>query len=64
MVGARIRELRLQRGMTQEELAHAASLGRPMLVWVESGQRSLLYERLFDIAEALGVPASAIFEDL
>jgi transcriptional regulator with XRE-family HTH domain len=35
-----------------------------MLVQVERGQRGLLYERLFDIAEALGVPPSALFDNL
>jgi hypothetical protein len=35
-----------------------------MLVQVERGQRGLLYERLFDVAKALDVPASALFDDL
>jgi hypothetical protein len=35
-----------------------------MLVQVERGQRGLLYERLFDIAEALDVPPSALFDNL
>ena len=63
-VGARIRALRAERELTQEQLANAADLGRAMLVQVENGQRGLLYERLFDIADALGVPASALFADL
>jgi transcriptional regulator with XRE-family HTH domain len=63
-VGARIRVLRLERGLTQEELAHASGVARHMLVQVERGQRGLLYERLVDIAEALSVPASALLTDL
>jgi hypothetical protein len=35
-----------------------------MVVQVELGQRGLLYERLFDIAEVLNVPASALLKDL
>jgi transcriptional regulator with XRE-family HTH domain len=63
-VGARIRTLRLERGLTQEQVALTAGLARHMLVQVELGQRGLLYERLIDIAEALQVPASALFENL
>ncbi|WP_319449759.1 MULTISPECIES: helix-turn-helix transcriptional regulator [unclassified Mycobacterium] len=63
-VGARIRALRLERGLTQEEVALDAGVARHMLVQVELGQRGLLYERLFDIAKALHVPASTLFEDL
>ncbi len=33
-----------------------------MLVQVELGQRGLLYERLFDIADALDVPIVELFE--
>jgi len=61
-VGARIRTLRLERGLTQEEVALAAGVARHMLVQVERGQRGLLYERLFDIADALQVPVSALLE--
>lgn len=33
---------------------------RNVLIDVESGKRGLLYERLFDLAEALGVPAAQL----
>lgn len=62
-VGQRIRELRVQQGLTQEQLAHASGVDRSVLSGVESGQRGLLYERLFDIADALGVPASELMVD-
>jgi transcriptional regulator with XRE-family HTH domain len=54
--------LRIERGLTQEEVALTSGVTRPLLVQVEHGQRGLLYERLFDIAEALGVPVSALME--
>jgi transcriptional regulator with XRE-family HTH domain len=63
-VGTRIRVLRLERGLTQEEVALASGVNRSLVVQVELGQRGLLYERLFDIAEVLKVPASALLEDL
>lgn len=49
--------------MTQEQLANESGVTRPILSAVESGHRGLLYERLFDIADALGVPASDLMVD-
>lgn len=57
-VGARIREHRKARGLTQESLALRSGVTRNILIDVEQGRRGILYERLFDIAKALGVPAS------
>lgn len=57
-VGARIRELRTARGMTQEALALQSGVTRNVLIDVEHGRRSLLYERLFDLADALDVTAA------
>lgn len=62
-VGKRIRELRLERGWTQEQLANESGVTRPILNAVENGKRGLLFERLFDIAEALGVSASDLLDD-
>jgi transcriptional regulator with XRE-family HTH domain len=62
MVGANIRELRLQHGMTQEALALTSGVTRNVLIDVEQGKRGLLYERLFDIAEALQVSVGALLE--
>jgi transcriptional regulator with XRE-family HTH domain len=62
MVGANIRELRAQRGITQEALALTSGVTRNVLIDVEQGKRGLLYERLFDIAEALQVNVTALFD--
>ncbi|MEU9808564.1 helix-turn-helix transcriptional regulator [Mycobacterium sp. NPDC050853] len=61
-VGSRIRALRIERGMTQEALALTSGVTRNILIDVEHRRRGLLYERLFDIAEALGVPASDLLD--
>jgi transcriptional regulator with XRE-family HTH domain len=42
--------------MTQEALALRSGVTRNVLIEVEQGRRGLLYERLFDLAEALEVP--------
>ena len=56
LVGARIRALRIERGLTQEALALESGVTRNILIQVEHGKRGLLYERLFDLADALDVP--------
>ncbi|MCJ0980474.1 helix-turn-helix domain-containing protein [Rhodococcus sp. ARC_M12] len=59
-VGSRIRQLRIEQGLTQEALALESGVTRNVLIHVEHGRRGLLYERLFDIAEVLGVPAGSL----
>jgi transcriptional regulator with XRE-family HTH domain len=55
LVGSNIRRLRTDRDMTQEALALSSGVTRNVLIEVEHGRRGLLYERLFDLADALGV---------
>jgi transcriptional regulator with XRE-family HTH domain len=62
-VGRRIRTLREDKGLTQEALALRSGVTRNVLIDVELGRRGLLYERLFDLAEALGVPAAELLID-
>ena len=59
-VGRNIRELRIQRDMTQEILALHSGVTRNVLIDVEFGRRGLLYERLLDLAEALDVPVAEL----
>lgn len=61
-VGDRIRVLRIERGLTQEALALRSGVTRNVLIDVEHGKRGLLYERLFDIAEALQVRAGDLLD--
>jgi transcriptional regulator with XRE-family HTH domain len=56
-VGAKIHALRHERGLTLEELAHSSGVSLNVLLHVEHGRRGLLFERLYDIARALGVEA-------
>lgn len=44
--------------MTQEALALRSGVTRNVLIDVEHGRRGLLYERLYDIADALEVPVA------
>ena len=60
--GSKLRALRLERDFTQERLALEAGLDRSFLVEVEAGHHSLMLDRVFDLAAALGVSASDLIE--
>lgn len=62
-VGERIRSIRVAQGRTQEELALTSGVTRNLLIDVEHGRRGLLYERLYDIAEALHVPIAELLAE-
>jgi len=49
--------------MTQEALALRSGVTRNVLMDVEHGKRGILYERLIDIANALGVPVGDLFTE-
>ena len=53
--GRRLAALRVQRGMSQEDLARAVGLGAAEVRRVERGQRDLSVIMLADLAEALQV---------
>ncbi|HEX8395487.1 MAG TPA: XRE family transcriptional regulator [Longimicrobium sp.] len=62
-IGGRIRSLREQRGMTQEELAAALRIqSRQSLAAVEAGTRRVSAEELLWAAEALGVSVHALVD--
>lgn len=62
-VGNRVRDLRIAAGLTQEQLALRSGVTRNVLIDVEHGRRGLLFERLFDLAEALDVPVGRLLSD-
>lgn len=57
-------ELRIERGLTQEQLSYKSGVSRNIVIDVEFGRRGLLYERLGDLAKALGVTASDLLEGI
>ena len=61
-VGFRVRQLRDERGLTLDDLALTSGVSRNTIWDVEQGNRGLLYERLFDIALALGVTLADLVE--
>ena len=63
-LGARVREVRLARGMTQERLAEAADVSGAYVAQIEGGKAIPSVAALMRIAKALGVPVSGLVSAL
>jgi len=61
--GARVRALRLARGLSQEQLAERAGLHRTYVSSLERGQRNVGLDNILDLAAALEVPTARLFQD-
>lgn len=61
VVGGRIREIRLELGLSQEALALESGLSRNMIIGIEWGRKSVAYERLWDIAAVLDCDITELF---
>jgi transcriptional regulator with XRE-family HTH domain len=59
--GERVRELRLAKGLSQEELAFRARVHRTYLGGIERGERNPALKNIAAIAGALGVSLAALF---
>jgi transcriptional regulator with XRE-family HTH domain len=62
-LGARVRDLRRKKGMTQQALAQALSLSVAYVSLIERGGRNPPYTTVMAIARALGVPAGRLVAD-
>jgi len=60
LVGTAVREERIRAGRAQEALALDSGVTRNMLIHIEHGSRGVRFERIYDLAKALGVNASAL----
>ena len=61
-LGRRIRELRRERGISQEGLAALAGIDRGYMGHIERGTRNISVVKAWAIADALGVGPAALFE--
>ena len=58
--GRRLRELRLERGLSQEKLGELAGLDRTYVSSAEAGRRNVSLKTIYKLAEALGVEAAEL----
>ncbi len=61
--GSRLRQLRDERGYSQEELAERASLHRNYVGGIERGERNVALENIIKLAKALSVKPGDLFTD-
>ncbi len=61
-VGARIRALRAERGLSLSALAAAAGIGKGSLSELESGRRNPTLDTLYAVAGPLGVPLAVLLD--
>lgn len=63
-LGMRVRYLRMQKKLSQEDLALEAGINKNYLSDLERGNRNPTVEVLNKIAQALEIPISTLFEGL
>lgn len=62
--GARVRELRLEKNLSQEELAHLANLHRTYIGMIERAEKNITLLNIEKIAKALETSLSDLLNGL
>lgn len=62
-INDRIRELRTERGLSQERLAELAGMSRYSVYRAERSTHATSVDHLIRVADALGVPLAALVAD-
>jgi transcriptional regulator with XRE-family HTH domain len=61
--GTRLRQIRQNMGLSQEELAHLCNLDRSYVGGVERGERNISLVNIHKIADALNISPTEFFND-
>ncbi|GAA1850113.1 helix-turn-helix domain-containing protein [Microbacterium koreense] len=61
--GARVRELRVERGWSQEDFAHRADLDRTYVSGIERGRRNPTLDIIYRLAGTLDVSAADLLAE-
>lgn len=62
-IGKRLREIRMEHGLRQVEIAHALGKPQSYVSKIESGEKSLHLYETFDYAKALGITSEQLVEN-
>jgi transcriptional regulator with XRE-family HTH domain len=62
-LGRALRELRLERGLSQEQLSFESGIHRNYIGGIERGERRPSVVTVAELADALGVPLAELFRD-
>lgn len=62
--GERVKAVRQEQGLSQEDLADQADLHRNYISQIECGRRNLSLLNILKLARALKVPASKLIENI
>jgi len=63
-LASRIKELRLDRGISQEELAHRSGLSRTGMGFLETGKRWPRLDTLMKVADGLNITVDELLRGL
>lgn len=63
-VGERIRAMRIQRGMSQSEMAKIVGISQAHMSNIENGHSNITLENLFALHDILGVSMASFFVDI
>jgi transcriptional regulator with XRE-family HTH domain len=62
LVGSNVRRLRIERGLTQEQLAEASGFGQHYISGLENGRRNPTVVTLYELAQQLGVEPAELLK--
>ena len=62
LVGKRIKSLRVEKGLSQEDLAFKSGLDRTYITYVETAKKNVTIETLYKITKALDISLSDFFD--
>lgn len=63
VIGDKLRELRIKRGMRQREVAKQLGIAREEISYIERGVRNISLTRLEELLKIYGLSLSSFFED-
>ena len=61
LMGALIKQIRKERGLSQEIISGLAGIGRSHLAMIETGNKNANVETLWNISKAMDMPLSRLF---